>query len=289
VGTKINIGVIGGSGLYKMPGLTNVREMKVDTPFGDPSDVIIVGDIDNISVAFIARHGQGHVHLPSEVPYLANIYALKKLGVQKIISVSACGSLREYIKPGDIVIPDQVFDFTKCRKSSFFGKGLVAHVSVANPYCPVLSQMAYAVLKKTQHTIHQGGSFITIEGPRFSTKAESHAFRAWGMDIIGMTASPEVFLAREAGMCYVTIAHVTDYDVWHESEAPVTVEMVIETLNANVDAARTAIQSLVPLLEQDLPECDCSSALTSAILTAPDKINPETRKHLQLLTDQPKD
>ena len=283
--TLAKIGVIGGSGLYKMSELENVREVKVDTPFGAPSDDIIIGDISNIPVAFIPRHGRGHIHSPSEVPYHANIFALKKIGVEKVISVSACGSLREHIKPGDVVIPDQVFDFTKLRKSSFFGDGWVAHVSVADPFCPELRQMALSVLEKTSHTVHQQGNFITIEGPRFSTKAESHTYRSWGMDIIGMTASPEVFLAREAGLCYATLAHVTDYDVWHESEAPVTVEMVIETLNANVNVAQGAIKALVPLLAQSQSQCECHDALNSALITAPDSINPETRKRLQLLTD----
>lgn len=282
---KIRIGVIGGSGLYKMPGLEAIRKVKMETPFGAPSDAIIIGEIESIPVAFIARHGQGHIHTPSEVPYHANIYALKKLGVEKVISVSACGSLRAHIKPGDIVIPDQVFDFTKFRKSSFFGDGWVAHISVANPFCPELSRMAASVLLKTQLQIHQGGTFITIEGPRFSTKAESYAYRAWGMDIIGMTASPEVFLAREAGLCYATIAHVTDYDVWHESEAPVTVEMIIEQLNTNVGAIQKAIKDLIPLIIKEEPRCDCSAALNDATITAPDVIDSETRQRLQLFTE----
>ena len=282
---KVKIGVIGGSGLYKMTGLENVREVKVETPFGDPSDEIIISEIDNIAVAFISRHGQGHIHTPSEVPYHANIFALKKLGVEKVISVSACGSLREHMKPGDIVIPDQVFDFTKLRKNSFFGNGWVAHVSVADPFCPDMRQKIFSVLETAQHPVHLGGNFITIEGPRFSTKAESFVYRSWGMDIIGMTASPEVFLAREAGLCYATIAHVTDYDVWHESEAPVTVEMVIETLKANIDVVQGTIKALVPLLARSRSQCDCNTALSSALITAPDQVNAETRKRLQLLTE----
>lgn len=283
--TSVKIGVIGGSGLYKMSGLEKIKEINVETPFGDPSDAIIIGEIENIPVAFIPRHGRGHVHIPSEVPYQANIYALKKLGVEKVISISACGSLREFIHPGDIVIPDQVFDFTKLRKSSFFGDGWVAHISVAEPYCPVLRDITRQVLEKSDHTIHLRGNYIIIEGPRFSTKAESYTFRSWGMDIIGMTASPELFLAREAGMCYVTMAHVTDYDVWHESEAPVTIEMVVETLQANVATAQQSIMQLVPLLAQELPSCDCRDTLQTALFTEPDKIKPETQQKLDFLTN----
>jgi 5'-methylthioadenosine phosphorylase len=288
---QVKIGVIGGSGLYKMPGLENIREIALTTPFGKPSDQIVVGDIDTSPVAFLPRHGRGHVLMPSEVPYQANIYALKMLGVEKIISVSACGSLREHMKPGDIVIPDQVFDFTKLRKSTFFGDGWVAHVSVADPYCAGLSDtLASAVEDEAEkagedHRVHRGGAFITIEGPRFSTKGESKVFRAWGMDIIGMTASPEVFLAREAGICYATMAHITDYDVWHESEKPVTVEMVIRQLNANVHLAQASIRRLVPELVASDYDCDCAGALETALITDPERINPETKAKLKLLTE----
>jgi 5'-methylthioadenosine phosphorylase len=294
---KIHVGVIGGSGLYKMPGLENVREVEIDTPFGKPSDAIVVGEIDGIAVAFLPRHGRGHVHMPTEVPYQANIYALKKLGVEKVISVSACGSLREHMKPGDIVIPDQVFDFTKLRKGTFFGEGWVAHISVADPYCAELSVMLADAVSDAisdaaasagadgDRDLHRGGNFITIEGPRFSTKAESRVFRSWDMDIIGMTASPEVFLAREAGLCYTTMAHITDYDVWHESEEPVTVEMVIRQLNANVQVAQETIRRLVPRLLAADYECDCAGALRNALITAPDAIPESTRERLRLLTE----
>ena len=264
----IRIGVIGGSGLYRMQGLEDIREVHVSTPFGDPSDALITGRIAGIPVAFLPRHGRGHVFTPTEVPYRANIYALKQLGVEKIISVSACGSLREHLTPGDVVIPDQVFDFTKNRKSSFFGEGLVAHVSV-----------------EAGGTVHKDGTFITIEGPRFSTKGESRAYRQWGMDIIGMTASPEVFLAREAGICYATMAHITDYDVWHASEDPVTVEIVIQTLNKNVELAQQAIRLLIPRLGETAAPCDCARALESALITAHDHIPPKTKANLRLLVD----
>ncbi|MGC9348768.1 MAG: S-methyl-5'-thioadenosine phosphorylase [Anaerolineae bacterium] len=282
---KIRIGVIGGSGLYNMPGLANVREVEIDTPFGEPSDVIVVGEIEGIAVAFLPRHGRGHVHMPTEVPYRANIFALKKLGVEKVISVSACGSLREDLKPGDIVVPDQVFDFTKLRKSTFFGDGWVAHISVADPYCPQLSGLLADAVAEEDRDVHRGGNFITIEGPRFSTKAESYVFRSWGMDIIGMTAAPEVFLAREAGLCYTTMAHITDYDVWHESEEPVTVEMVIRQLNANVEVAQETIRRLVPGIVEADYECDCANALQNALITAPDHVAEAARERLKLLTE----
>ena len=281
----INIGVIGGSGLYKMQGVELVREVSIDTPFGPPSDAILVTKIKGTSVAFLSRHGRGHVHSPTEVPYRANIYALKQMGVSRIISVSACGSLRENLEPGHFVIPDQVFDFTQKRARSFFGEGWVAHISVADPYCPTLSSEVADAVEASGGTVHRGGQFITIEGPRFSTKSESQVFRTWGMDIIGMTASPEVFLAREAGICYATIAHITDYDVWHEAEGPVTVEMVVRQLQTNVKIAQQAIRAIVPKLDRmDFEACECSDALENASITDPDKIPEETRDKLELLT-----
>jgi len=282
----IMIGVIGGSGLYKMTGVDVVEEIQLRTPFGSPSDAIVIGEIEGTAVAFLPRHGRGHVHSPSEVPYRANIYAMKMLGVQALISVSACGSLREDFRPGDIVVPDQVLDFTKLRQSSFFGEGWVAHVSVADPFCPVLSAALASAVSRAGGTVHAGGAFITIEGPRFSTKAESRVYRAWGMDIIGMTASPEVFLAREAGMCYATMAHVTDYDVWHETEEPVTVEMVIQQLNANLDVAQEAIRLLVRAWDSaDRGGCACARALETALITHPEHIAPQAKDRLALLTE----
>ncbi len=278
----VTIAIIGGSGLYQMDGLKDPQEHNVETPFGKPSAPIIVGNLEGVRVAFLARHGIGHHITPTEVPYQANIYALKTLGVERVISISACGSLREDYAPGDIVIPDNIFDHTKNRTNSFFGEGLVAHVGVADPFCNDLSDQVEEAVRKTGVTTHHGGSFITIEGPRFSTKAESHTFRAWGMSIIGMTASPEAFLAREAELCYATMAHVTDYDVWHESELPVTVEMVIKTLNQNTQIAQDAIANLVRALKVER-NCQCESALSTALITNPSVIPLETRKKLDLL------
>ena len=241
---NISLAIIGGSGLYTMPGLEDTEERTIATPFGEPSSPVIIGTLEGQRIAFLARHGIGHHLNPSEVNYRANIYALKSIGVEKIVSVSACGSLREDYAPGDIVVPDQLFDMTKDRKRTFFDKGLVSHISVADPFCPDLSAKILASVQETEATVHEGGSFITIEGPRFSTRAESNIFRSWDMSIIGMTASPEAFLAREAEICYGVMAHVTDYDVWHLTEEPVTVEMVIETLKKNTVVAQDAIRNL---------------------------------------------
>lgn len=279
---KVSIAIIGGSGLYHMSGLQDAKEIILDTPFGRPSAPIVTGILENKRVAFLARHGVGHHITPTEVPYRANIYALKSLGVERVISISACGSLREEYAPGHIVIPDNIFDQTRNRARSFFGDGLVAHIGVAEPFCTDLSDYIEAAVRATGVTTHRGGSFITIEGPRFSTKSESNAYRAWGMSIIGMTASPEAFLAREAEMCYATMAHVTDYDVWHESEAPVTVEMVIQILNKNTHYAQEAIRGLVRKLKPDRT-CTCDQALAAALITDPNIIPPETRKKLDLL------
>lgn len=281
----IHIGVIGGSGLYQMPGLEKVRELRLSTPFGDPSDALIAGELDGVPVVFLPRHGRGHIHTPSRVPYRANIYALKSLGVQQIVSVSACGSLKESLAPEHIVIPDQLFDFTKDRPRTFFGDGLVAHISTADPFCPELSATLADAAEQAGGTVHRGGTLITIEGPRFSTKGESRTFRAWGMDIIGMTACPEAFLAREAGMCYATMAHVTDYDVWHADEETVTVEMVIQRLNANVETAQKAIRLLVGRLAVGKRTCTCCKALETAIITAHDHIPQETREALRVIVE----
>jgi 5'-methylthioadenosine phosphorylase len=277
------LAIIGGSGMYHMPGLQKVQEVEVETPFGKPSTPIVTGELEGQRLAFLARHGIGHHLSPSEVPFRANIYALKSLGVERIISISACGSLREDYAPGEVVIPDQLFDATRGRKSSFFEDGLVAHISVANPFCEDLSQKLYQAVKATGTTTHHGGAFITIEGPRFSTKAESNTYRSWGMSIIGMTTSPEAFLAREAEMCYAVMAHVTDYDVWHTSEEPVTVEMVIEILHRNTQMAQQAVRLLANGLET-ARNCDCDRALATALITDRGRIPPETRQRLQLLT-----
>ena len=279
---QVTLAIIGGSGLYEMPGLQATQEFEIDTPFGKTSAPIVAGTLEGEQVAFLARHGIGHHITPSEVPYRANIYALKSLGVERIISISACGSLQEEFAPGHIVIPDQVYDNTHKRARSFFGEGLVAHVSVAEPFCRDLSDQLESAVRLAGGVTQRGGSFITIEGPRFSTKAESKTYRSWGMSIIGMTAAPEVFLAREAEICYATMAHVTDYDVWHVSEAPVTVEMVIQTLNKNTLLAQEAVRILARNLKHER-DCECEHALAAALITRKDIIPAETREKLELL------
>ena len=279
---NIPLAIIGGSGLYSMPGLTDTKEHVLETPFGKPSGPVVVGTLEGRRVAFLARHGLGHHIIPSEVNYRANVYALKSLGTERVVSISACGSLREDYAPGHLVVPDQLFDHTRSRPCTFFGEGLVAHVGVADPFCLDLSAQLVTAVKETGTTVHHGGALITIEGPRFSTKAESNAYRSWGMSIIGMTTSPEAFLAREAEMCYAVMGHVSDYDVWHVSEAPVTVEMIVKILNKNVTIAQEAIRNLVRRLPEER-SCDCGSALATAIITNPDVIPPETRQKLDLL------
>jgi len=280
---KITLGIIGGSGLYNMAGLSNVEEQNPVTPFGPPSDPIVIGTLAGQRIAFLARHGRGHRITPSEVNYRANIFALKLLGVERIVSISACGSLREDYAPGHIVIPDQIFDNTKGRERTFFGNGLVAHVGTADPFCPMLSEQLFEAVQSSGATVHRGGSFVTIEGPRFSTKAESNAYRQLGMSLVGMTASPEAFLAREAEICYACMAHVTDYDVWHVSEATVTVEMIIKILNQNTAMAQQAIGKLVAMPARR-DACECGLALASALITAPDRIPAETKEKLKPLT-----
>jgi 5'-methylthioadenosine phosphorylase len=279
------LAVIGGSGLYELKGLENQQVFDISTPFGKPSAPIIVGKVDQKPIAFLARHGIGHSISPSEINFRANIYALKTIGVERIISISACGSLREDYAPRDIVIPDQLFDFTKGRVRTFFEEEIVSHISVAKPFCEDISSILFASVAETGAIVHKGGSFITIEGPRFSTQAESNVFRSWGMSIIGMTTAPEAFLAREAEICYAVMAHVTDYDVWHISEEPVTVEMVIEILEQNTETARSAIQNVI----KNLPvarDCDCEHALADALITNPNQIPPETRARLDFLVNK---
>lgn len=279
------LAIIGGSGLYSLPGLEDIQEREITTPFGEPSAPIIIGRLEGESVAFLARHGLGHYISPTEVNYRANIYALKSLGVERVLGISASGSLREDYAPGDIVIPDQIFDFTKDRMRTFFDRGLVAHISIPEPFCADLSEQVYQAVELTGNNVHRGGTFITIEGPRFSTRAESNTFRAWGMSLIGMTTAPEAFLAKEAEMCYAVIAHVTDFDVWHITEEPVTVELVIEILNRNTDVAQQAVHNLIQQLTPDRM-CDCQDALATALITNPDAIPPETRQRLSLLVEK---
>ena len=279
------LGVIGGSGLYDMHDLTDVEMHEVSTPFGEPSSPIAMGMLNSRKVAFLARHGIGHIYPPADVNYRANIYAMKMFGVKRVLAVSACGSLREDYVPGEIVIPDQIFDRTVSRSRSFFESGLVTHISVADPFCPDLSELLASSTEEVSGNVHRGGCYITIEGPRFSTRAESNIYRAWGISIIGMTTSPEAFLAREAEMCYAVMAHVTDYDVWHQAEEPVTVEMVFQTVKKNTNLAQEVIVRLVA----ELPEkvgCECHAALEDAIATKPDLISEAARKRYSLLVDR---
>lgn len=280
--TEATIGVIGGSGLYDIEGLKEIEEHDVSTPFGKPSDPIVVGTLEGRRVAFLPRHGRGHRILPSEVNVRANIYALKSLGVERIIAVNACGSMKEEIAPSDIVIPDQIIDRTKGRDSTFFGNGLVVHVSFAEPFCAELSEVLFEATEAVGAKVHKGGTYVCIEGPRFSSKAESKMHRLWDVDIIGMTAIPEAVLAREAEICYASLALSTDYDVWHETEAPVTAEMVVQTILKNVETAKNAIKEVVPRVPSERG-CDCATALSVAIQTAKDRIPGRVKQELNLL------
>jgi 5'-methylthioadenosine phosphorylase len=269
--SEVKLAVIGGSGVYQVEALTDLEPRTITTPFGDPSDVIVIGTLSGKRIAFLPRHGRGHRLTPSEVPYRANIWALKSLGVERIISISACGSMKEKYVPRHIVIPDQIYDNTKKREYSFFGDGLVAHLSIAEPFCPHLRRELADAATRTDATVHKGGTLIVIEGPRFSTRAESRVYRSWGVDIIGMTAVPEAQLAREAEICYATMSHVTDYDVWHETEEAVNVQMLIDNLAANAALSKRTIWELV----QTLPDervCDCGQALATAMITQRDLI-----------------
>ncbi|MDI6781798.1 MAG: S-methyl-5'-thioadenosine phosphorylase [bacterium] len=285
---KVRIGIIGGSGLYQMDGIEEVTTIAIDTLFGKPSDELIIGKINGEKIAFLARHRRGHCIMPTEINFRANIYALKSIGVEWIISISAVGSLREELQPLDMVIPDQVFDYTKQRISTFFGEGMVAHVGMADPFCPTLSQILFDTATDAGCCVHKGGTYVCIEGPQFSTRAESNTYRQLGFNIIGMTAMPEAKLAREAQICYATLAMVTDYDVWHESAHDVTVEMVIENLNKNVANARKIVRDIINRIPQERGGsssiiCGCASALKDAIITNPEMIPDETRKKLSLL------
>ncbi len=279
---RADIGIIGGSGLYNMEGLSGVREVRVRTPFGEPSDALIVGTLDGVRVAFLSRHGRGHRIAPSDINYRANIYALKTLGVARVISVSAVGSMKETLKPGHVVLPDQFIDHTKRRAGTFFEKGIVAHVAFADPVCGALSQALRKAANGAGATVHHGGVYLCIEGPQFSSRGESLLYRQWGVDVIGMTNMPEAKLAREAELCYATMALVTDYDCWHASEESVTVEMILATLHNNVAQARRVLRAAVPAIAE-LRTCPCGSALQYAIVTAPERISVAMRKRLQPL------
>ncbi|MCT7949866.1 S-methyl-5'-thioadenosine phosphorylase [Ancylothrix sp. C2] len=280
------IGIIGGSGLYKMEALKDVEEVTIDTPFGPPSDAIILGTLDNTRVAFLARHGRNHTLLPTELPFRANIYAMKSLGVEYLISASAVGSLREEVKPLDMVVPDQFIDRTKNRISTFFGEGIVAHITFGEPICTKLAAVladAVESLQLPDVSLHRGGTYVCMEGPAFSTKAESHLYRSWDATIIGMTNLPEAKLAREAEIAYATLALATDYDCWHPDHDSVTVEMVVANLHRNATNAQKVIQETVRRLTENPPESSAHSALKYAILTPLDKVPAATKQKLELL------
>ena len=285
--SSATIGVIGGSGLYHMPELTDIEAISVYTPFGPPSDSITVGTLAGQRVAFLPRHGRGHRIPPTALPARANIWALKSLGVEKVVSISAVGSLREEIAPRHIVIPDQLFDRTRLRPTTFFDEGVVAHVGIADPFCGGLRRALLEAGREVAGTeVHDGGTLVVIEGPQFSTKGESRLFRQWGLDIIGMTTLPEARLAREAELCYACLALVTDYDVWHHSEEPVTTEMVIQVLGENVAAAQRILKAVIPRLTEMECADGCANALASAIATAPDAVPAEVKQKFGLLLDK---
>ncbi|MEO1671637.1 MAG: S-methyl-5'-thioadenosine phosphorylase [Cyanobacteria bacterium J06631_2] len=284
---EAKIGIIGGSGLYKMDALKDIQEVTLTTPFGDPSDAIIIGQLEGTTVAFLARHGRNHHLLPTELPFRANIHAMKQLGVEYIISASAVGSLKESAKPLDMVIPDQFIDRTKNREATFFGEGLVAHIAFGDPICSNLAKIlgdAVESLNLTESNLHRGGTYICMEGPAFSTKAESNLYRSWDATVIGMTNLTEAKLAREAEIAYATLALVTDYDCWHPDHDSVTVEMIIGNLQKNAVNAQLVIKETVKQLNDNPPESIAHSALKFAILTPPNKIPTETKKKLELLT-----
>ena len=282
---QAKIGIIGGSGLYSMPGLTDVREVKQQTPFGDPSDPYVLGALEGRKVAFLARHGRGHRILPTELNFRANIYGFKQLGVERIVSVSAVGSLKEEHKPLEFVIPDQFFDRTRHRVDTFFGEGIVAHIAFAEPVCPQLAQVVEAACKRAGVTGKRGGIYLCMEGPQFSTKAESNVYRSWGMDVIGMTNLQEAKLAREAEICYVTLAMVTDYDCWHPHHDSVTVDQVVAVLLKNAENACQVVRQTVAAMPTKR-NCKCGAALAHAILTDRDKIPPATRQKLKLILEK---
>ncbi len=282
---QAEIGIIGGSGLYSMPGLTDVKEVRITTPFGDPSDAYITGELEGRKVAFLARHGRGHMLLPTELNFRANIHALKQLGVERIVSVSAVGSLKEEHKPTDFVMPDQFIDRTTQRVSTFFGGGIVAHVGFGDPVCSEMAKVVEGACQKVGVVGKRGGTYVCMEGPQFSTKAESNLYRSWGMDVIGMTNLQEAKLAREAEICYVTVAMVTDYDCWHPAHDAVTVDQIIGVLHKNAENAAKVVRQTVAGLPKQRT-CKCGSALAHAILTDRTKIPAEARQRLGLLLNK---
>ena len=279
---KADIGILGGSGLYQMKGLEQIREVRLTTPFGRPSDAIVLGKLGGRGVAFLARHGRGHRIPPTAINYRANIYALKSLGVSRVFSVSAVGSMKESIKPGHLVLPDQFIDRTTQRVGTFFDQGIVAHVAFSDPICPMLSAVLAKASQEEGATVHRSGTYVCIEGPQFSTRAESKLYRQWGVDVIGMTNIPEAKLAREAELCYATIALVTDYDCWHETEEAVSVGAILSIMKHNVEVAQRVLRKSLDLV-QGLAPCPCQSALDPAVITAQEVITPAVRKRFQLL------
>jgi len=279
---QAKIGVIGGTGLYDIEGMSDIEEVEINTPFGKPSDAIVIGKLDGVGIAFLPRHGKGHRISPTELPARANIYALKSLGVKHIIASNSAGSFREEIKPGDLVIPDQLIDRTRSRVNSFFGEGVVAHIPFAEPFCPVLSQIVFEAAKQVGASVHQGGTYVAMEGLAFSTRAESRLYRSWGADIIGMTALPEAKLAREAEICYASIACVSDYDSWHEGKEPVTVDVILDIQHKNIDTVKEIIKLAVTKIPEER-HCGCATALETAFVTAPELIPSEQREKLDLL------
>ncbi|MFW6150556.1 MAG: S-methyl-5'-thioadenosine phosphorylase [Chloroflexota bacterium] len=276
------VGVIGGSGVYRMDGLSDVRETTPSTPYGSPSDSIVIGTLEGVRVAFLPRHGRGHRLSPSELPVKANIYALKSLGVDRIISINAVGSLREDICPPDLVVPDQLVDRTKCRDSTFFSNGVVAHIAFADPFCPVMRQALVQAATRANANVHDGGSYVVIEGPQFSTRAESNLYRNWGIDVVGMTALPEARLAREAEICYASLAFVSDYDCWHPQHDSVTTEMIVRNMERSV----ATVQEVLRLVVNRFPAertCICATALKDAIVTRPQQVPQVARKQLDWL------
>jgi len=282
VSPQASIGIIGGSGLYQIEGLENLQEVKVDTPFGEPSDVVILGTLGNRKVAFLPRHGRGHSINPTEIPVRANIFALKSLGVEWIISITAVGSLKEKMRPMDLVVLDQLIDRTKNRVNSFFSDGLVVHAPFAEPFCPVLGDVLYEGALSVGATVHKGGVCVVMEGPLFSTRAESSLYRSWGADVIGMTALPEAKLAREAEICYSALACVTDYDCWHADYESVTADIVIENLRHNVDTSKEVLNRVIPRIPKER-ECACAHALEKSIITARDRVPKKIKEDLSLL------
>jgi len=280
---EVKIGVIGGTGFSQMEGLTDIEKVEINTPYGKPSDAFVLGTLGDKRVAFVPRHGEGHRLFPSEINVRANIYALKSLGVEWIISVSSVGSLREEIEPKDFVIPDQLYDNTKNRDSTFFGDGLVAHISFAQPFCSILTELLYKAALEAEVTVHKGGTYICMEGPQFSTKAESEVYRRLGFDVIGMTVAPEAKLSREAEICYATFACSTDYDCWHPFHDQVSAEMIIANLAANAENSRQSVKNAIRLIPNERGDCECKDALKNTIVTDTELIPEKTKKKLELL------